>query len=140
MQGQGSTRLVQEVRSILFTAEECLAAVADALVVRVRGLRTEEVVRVSLGRPAGTARATLRRGGVETVHMLEASEMMSAILLFCRRARIPLSSRSQKRLNLVGERLALTTSINLPSMPPRIVDGAIVHTPAGPDLTMLHRA
>lgn len=132
--------MVQEVRSILFTAEECLEAVADALVVRVRGLRTEQVVRVSLGTPAGTARATLRLGGVETVHVLEPSEMMSAILLFCRRARIPLSSRSQKRLNLVGGKLALTTSINLPSMPPRIIDGTILHTPAGPDLAMLHTA
>ena len=132
--------MVQEVRSILFTDEECLAAVADWLSVRVRGLRTDQVVRVALGTPAGTARATVRLGGVETVHVMDQAEMMSTILLYCRRSRIPLSSRSQKRLTLVGDKLALTMSINLPARPPRIVDGAIVHTPDGPDLAVMYMA
>ena len=132
--------MVQEVRSILFEAEECLAAVAAALVTRVSGLRTEHVVRVSFGSPAGTARATIRMAGQETIHVLEEGELMSAILLFCRRANIPLSSRSQKRLNLIGDQLALTTSMNLPKMPPKLVAGTIAHTPEGPDLALLHSA
>lgn len=131
--------MVQEVRSILFGAEECQAAVTALLVMRVRGLRPDQVVGLTLGSRPGSATVTLRSSaGVEMAQVLDAEDMMSAVLLFCRRANIPLSSRSQKRLTLIAGCLALTTSINLRADAPTVDGGTIVHTMGGPDLAMMH--
>ena len=131
--------MVQEVRSILFTAEECQAAVATLLVMRVRDLRPEQIVGLEFGAMASNARATLRNdAGAQIAYVLTAEDLMSAVLLFCRRAHIPLSTRSHKRLSLIAGCLALTTSINLRSATPKVDNGSIVHDVSGPDLTMLH--
>ena len=130
--------MVQEVRSILFNAEECHAAATTLLVMRVRGLRPEQVVGLEFG-SAVTACATLRTSaGAETTHLLTSEDLMSAVLLFCRRAHIPLSTRSHKRLTLIAGCLALTTSINLRAAAPIVDRGTILHTLGGPDLTMMH--
>lgn len=132
--------MVQEVRSILFTAEEGHAAVTVLLALRDRGLRPEQVVHVEFGDKPVSASATLRaKDGAETIRTLTTDDLMSAALLYCRRAHIPLSTRSHKRLNLVSGCLALTTSINLRAAAPVVTDGAIIHARSGPDLAMMHR-
>ena len=131
--------MVQEVRSILFSAEECHAAATTLLVMRVRGLRPEHVLRLEFGGSAMTALVTVRAGaGAETTHLLSTEDLMSAVLLFCRKARIPLSTRSHKRLTLIAGCLALTTSINLRAAAPMVDGGTIVHALGGPDLAMMH--
>lgn len=130
--------MVQEVRSILFTAEECHAAVTKLLVLRVRGLRPEQVMALDLMRGDVTARATIRIATAATSHLLTTDDLMSAVLLFCRSACIPLSTRSNKRLSIIAGCLALTTSINLPTAAPMVDGGAIVHTLGGPDLALMH--
>ena len=131
--------MVQEVRSILFTAEESHAAVTILLVMHVRGLRPEQVMHVQLGDGPISATATLRAtDGAETIRALTTEDLMSAALLFCRRAHIPLSTRSQKRLTLVAGCLALTTSINLRAAAPIVTGSTIAHVQSGPDLAMMH--
>lgn len=130
--------MVQEVRSILFTAEECHAAVTTLLVMRVRGLRPEQVMGLELEKSASASATVRTDAGAEVTHVLTSEDLMSAVLLFCRRTHIPLSSRSHKRLTLIAGCLALTTSINLRAASPKVDGGTIVHALSGPDLTMLH--
>ena len=129
--------MVQEVRSILFTAEECRAAVAQLMVTKVGARLTGDVTQVELTGPKVNAVVTVRSGAKVEQHTMDAADLMSAVLLFCRRARIPLSTRSDKRLSLIANCLALTTSINLR----RTVStgaGAVEHVEAGPDLALMH--
>lgn len=130
--------MVQEVRSILFDAEECQAAITQLLMMKVCALQAHQVVRVELSGPKITARVTVRLAKVTTEHTMDMADLMSAVLLFCRKARIPLSTRSQKRLSLISGRLALTTSINLRSACSTTGDGTIFHAVAGPDLALMH--
>lgn len=129
--------MVQEVRSILFTAEECRAAIAQLMTAKVGARLTGEVTRVELTGPKINAVVTVRSGARVEQHMMDAADLMSAVLLFCRKARIPLSTRSHKRLSLIADCLALTTSINLRPASAGGA-GAIEHAAAGPDLALMH--
>jgi hypothetical protein len=132
--------LVQEVRSILFSPEECHTAITTLLVMRIRNLRPERVMSFEIGPNAESATASLRApNGTVTTQDLTAEDLMSAVLLFCRKANIPLSTRSHKRLTLIGGGLALTSSINLRAAAPTVEGGTIVHTLGAPDATMLHK-
>lgn len=132
--------MVQEVRSILFTAEECRTAITELLVMKAEFGRASSVTRVELQGPKISALVTVQVDKRVSQHTMDAAELMSAVLLFCRKARIPLSTRSHKRLSLILDCLALTTSINLRPATPKIDDGAVNHVQAGPDLALMHRA
>lgn len=130
--------MVQEVRSILFTAEECRAAVAQLLVAKVGARPTGEVTQVELTGPKVNAVVTVRSGAKVEQYTMDAADLMSAVLLFCRKARIPLSTRSDKRLSLISNCLALTTSINLRRIVPMGDAGAVEQIACGPDLALMH--
>lgn len=102
--------------------------------------RASSVTHVELQGPKIGALVTVRVDRRVTQHTMDAAELMSAVLLFCRKTRIPLSTRSHKRLSLVLDCLALTTSINLRPATPRIDGGAVVYVHAGPDLALMHTA
>lgn len=130
--------MVQEVRSILFTAEECRAAIMHLLMMRLAVHQTNQVTRVELQGPKVSALVTVSTGKSSAQHTMDSAELMSAVLLFCRKAGIPLSTWSHKRLSILADCLALTTSINLQSTAPTIDNGTIVHALAGPDLALMH--
>lgn len=130
--------MVQEVRSILFTAEECRTAIAQLMAFKGSAGRISDVTRVELLGPRVSAAITLRSGIRVEQHTMDAAELMSAVLLFCRRSRIPLSTRSDKRLSLISNCLALTTSINLRPATSTGGVGIGEHAPAGPDLALMH--
>lgn len=123
--------MAQEVRSILFTAEETRAAVMALLLQRFGALRPQQVERVELLLRDGSVHASIRlRTGFEARHELDAGELMGAILLYCRRARIPLPSRSQKRLGVVAGSLSLTTTLNFRRADPWVHGSTVVHCAA----------
>ena len=47
------------------------------------------------------------------------------LVLFCRNRRIPLATRASKRLELVGDQVALLTTLNLAAAGPRTETGSI---------------
>ncbi len=128
--------MVQEVRSILFTAEECRTAITQLMAMRAGTVRPGLVTGIKLQGPKVSAVITVGSCAEATQQTMDAAELMSAVLLFCRKARIPLSTRSEKRLSLISDCLALTTSINLRPGPStsRSKDTAT----AGPDLALMH--
>ena len=130
--------MVQEVRSILFTAEECRTAITQLLAMRAGAARPGTVTGVKLQGPKVSAVVTFGSNAGATQHLMDAADLMSAVLLFCRKARIPLSTRSDKRLSLISDCLALTTSINL--RPTTSTNGSKTtgELLTGPDLALMH--
>lgn len=131
--------MAQEVRSILFSAAETHVAVTQFLIQRIRGFSPDLIERVEVSLRDGTVRATVRFcAGLSTTRALDPNELMTALLLYCRKARIPLSTRSQKRLGVTNGCLSLTTAINLMRIDPWIEGDVVIHAVAEPGLAKLH--
>jgi hypothetical protein len=123
--------LAQEVRSILFTADEIQKAVTQLMMQRIRGLSPSWIDRVEVTLQDGAVRAIVHFSKeLSTSRPLDAHELMTAVLLYCRQARIPLSNRAQKRLDVMHGCLSLTSALNLKRIDPWINGGTIVHAVA----------
>jgi|JI10StandDraft_1071094.scaffolds.fasta_scaffold297663_2 hypothetical protein len=55
----------------------------------------------------------------------ENADILGALVLFCRNRRIPLATRASKRLELVGDQVALLTTMNLTAKAPSAGAGTI---------------
>ena len=131
--------MAQEVRSILFTAEEIHSAVTHLLLQRIQGLQPHQIERVDIELRQGVLLATVRFCRAMNVkRVLDTNELMSAVLMHCRRARIPLPSRSHKRLGVVAGCLSLTTVLNLDAIAPWVHDETVVHAAVDPNLQAQH--
>ena len=122
--------MAKEVRSILFTAEETRSAVAEFL--RRRGgaaiSGAVECVDIKVADGEVEAHAYARRDRGDAPAMLDANELLAAVTMHCRGARIPLSSRSSKRLDVSSGCLVLTMSMNAESAPLRAAGNAALHS------------
>ncbi len=131
--------MAQEVRSILFTDEEVHAAVTHLLMQRIRGLSPDHVSRVEIELRDGIVQSTVRLTKEPgTTCVLDSNELMSAVLMHCRRSRIPLASRAVKRLGVIDGCLSLTTAINLTRIAPWVGGNTVVHAVAEPALLEQH--
>ena len=123
--------MAQEVRSILFTAEEIQKAVTQLMMQRIRGMNPNWIDCVEVQVTEGAVRATVRFSReLSATRTLDSHELMTAILLYCRQARIPLSNRAQKRLDVISGCLSLTSALNLRKIDPWIEGGTIIHSVA----------
>lgn len=127
--------MAQEVRSILFSADEIQTAVVDLLMQRVRGLSPHQIDRVQVEGSDREVRATVRFcRAINATRVLDSGDLMSAVLTYCRKTRIPLAHRAQKRLGVIGGCLSLTTALNLDAIDPWVIGDAVVHAAAPPAL------
>lgn len=123
--------MAQEVRSILFTADEMNKAVTQLLMQRIRGLNPNWIDRVEVTLKDGVVRAMVHFSKeLSTSRPLDSHELMTALLLYCRQARIPLSNRAQKRLDVIGGCLSLSSALNLKRIDPWIDGGTVIHSVA----------
>lgn len=122
--------MAKEVRSILFTAEETRIAVGEFLRRRGHAVnpRPVECVDIKLADGAVEAYAYMRRDRSDPPALLDPNELMAAVLMHCRGARIPLSNRASKRLDVSSGCLVLTMSMNADPAQPRIAGNAVVHS------------
>ncbi len=139
--------MAREVRFILFSAEETRSAVEDFLMRQRRDTKPVHVDKVDLelrdGAVAGHAHVV--RGGGQlsqafsgwrsavtspesALVTLSASELLASILIFCRRAQIPISSRSAKRLEISSGCLVVSMSLNTQGTQPKVEGGAVIHS------------
>ena len=109
----------KRVRSILFTADETRSAVAAFLLRRrhARDPYAVECVDIKIADGAVQGCAYMRRDRGDEPAVLDPDELLAAVLMHCRSARIPLSSRSSKRLDVSNGCLVLTMSIAAESAP-----------------------
>ena len=122
--------MAKEVRSILFTAEETRNAVSGFLLGRIRGLHPYAVEQVDIKVADGVvqAYAFMRRDRSDAPAVLDSQGLLTAVLMHCRGARIPLSNRSSKRLDISNGCLVLTMSMNADPAPPRVEGNTVVHS------------
>lgn len=131
--------MAQEVRSILFTEEEIHTAVTQLLMQRVRGLAPHQIARVQVNVRDGVVRTTVQFSKeLNAKRVLDPNELMSAVLMYCRKSRIPLSNRAQKRLGVIDGCLSLTTSLNLSAMAPWVEGHTVFHALPDQKLLALH--
>ena len=143
--------VAREVRFILFTQEETRSAVAEFLLRRTQSARPIQVERVDLelapdGSVLAHAHLLSRANGAlseafsswraattspeSAIVNLGSSELLASILIHCRRANIPISSRSTKKLELSSGCLVLAMSLNTSPghTQPKIDGGMVVHS------------
>jgi hypothetical protein len=125
--------MTKEIHYFLFSKEEVFSALVD--------------YQYSLARPlpkgsTATLRMTERTDGIEatvqcrsegnpdeeTELTFSSMDLLAAIILYCSKGRIPMAARANKRLELLGDQLALLTTMNLEHPRPETHNNAIRYT------------
>jgi len=121
----------KEVRHILFTADEILnAIVEEAARGRADGQAGADRFRLDLAvGPGGEAMARVvrpaRPGRVALSWEVQSQDLHMLLLRLCRRARVPLPLRAQRRIEVLGQGLCLTLTMGGQIGPPTVLPGAI---------------
>jgi hypothetical protein len=106
-----------ETRTLVFDAGELVTAAYEYCVASDTPIPTTRVLAVEVG-PESAATCVVRFDGdaneaARTV-ALSYSQVASALILFCRKRRIPLPRASEKRLKPAGDGIALMLHIPAP--------------------------
>lgn len=131
--------MAQEVRYILFQATEAEQALLEHLVPRdaLVGPRITEHLRVTFEDTprygiGATVTGLLDAAGLHRVRRVDQTELLCALLAWCRRAHIPLPRRATKGLELLGGSVALTVTLNAVAPDPKVTGNRVRYT--DPDL------
>jgi len=133
----------KEIRYLLFSAEEVLAALLHEAAEATPGVGLGAVsfsVQMATGLDGGVVLRIARRlpGGTRRpAPEMASAEVLALLLRLCKRSRIPLPLRGVKRVELLGTCLALAVTLNAAPGDPRPVRGAMRH--GDPDLATLER-
>jgi hypothetical protein len=131
----------KEIRYLLFSTEEVLAALVEEATAAAPGMARDDVsFSIQMGATAqgGVALRVARRqrdGKLRPARAMQDEEVLALLLRLCRRTRVPLPLRGVKRVELVGRCLALSVTLNADRGEPRPVRGVIRHP--DPDLFAL---
>ena len=125
--------MTKEIHYFLFSKEEVFSALVD--------------YQYSLARPlpkgsAATLRMIDRTDGIEAVMQcrseaspdevteftFSSTDLLAAVILYCSKGRIPMAARANKRLELLGDQLALLTTMNLDHPRPETHNNTIRYT------------
>lgn len=118
----------KEIRAILFTADEVRGVVEHFLQKGSAGPK-QAVERVEIEIVKGALHGrVLTRGSNAQPALLGPQDMMTAVLMYCRLLKIPLSSRALKQLEHASNGLMLTMSLNQEPSAPRVNGSAIEYT------------
>jgi len=136
-------RMPKEVRYLLFSTDEVLAALLTEAAEATPGAGLGAVsfsVQMATGLDGGVVLRIARRlpGGTRRpAPKMASAEVLGLLLRLCKRSRIPLPLRGEKRVELLGTCLALSVILNATPGDPRPVRGAMRH--GDPDLAALER-
>jgi hypothetical protein len=131
----------KEIRYLLFSTEEVLAALVEEATAAAPGMARDDVsFSLQMGATAqgGVALRVARRqrdGKLRPARALQDEEVLALLLRLCRRTRVPLPLRGVKRVELVGRCLALSVTLNAERGEPRPQRGVMRHP--DPDLFAL---
>lgn len=133
----GWFRMPTEVRFLLFSDEEASAAIIDWRRRLGEPLPTGFVAGFDLVEGDGTLSAVLTientKNAEQEAVALESSELTEALVLMCKRQRIPLAARSLKSVDAMKGQLALVTTINMRRAQPQAADGGVRYSNAAVD-------
>jgi hypothetical protein len=121
----------KEVRHILFTPDEILGAIVEeASRGRPDGQLGADRFRLDLAvGPTGDPMARIvrpaRYGSAALSWEVQPQDLHMLLLRLCRRARVPLPVRAQRRIEVVGKGLCLTLAVGGVVGPPTVMPGGI---------------
>ena len=111
----------KEIHYFLFTREEVFDALVRFQATRAEKLPHDAVATVKLREDkAGISAMLVGKSKIKPSFSFEYenADILGALVLYCRNRRIPLATRASKRLELVGEQIALLTTMNLTAKAP----------------------
>jgi hypothetical protein len=126
-------RMPKEIHYILFSKEELHVALVQFQRARAEKLPTGGIptLELSTGPEGPVAKMTIAGIGENaSTQSFEfgQDQLLGAITLFCKAQRIPLAVRAEKRIEVVGDRLALLATLNAERGAPEKQDGTIRYT------------
>jgi|SRR4051812_19624004 hypothetical protein len=122
----------REINYLAFSTEELSAAIAVFRRSQGNPLPGDTVERLTIRTVEKSFQVAAlvkdSRSGKMTVIMVESHEVLSALILFCKHAGIPLSLKAHKGLDVIGDQVAMLTTLNFSYSRPEEKNGAIVYT------------
>lgn len=118
----------KEIHYFLFTREEVFDALVRFQATRAEKLPHDSVATIKLREDkAGVSAMIVGKSKAKPSFSFdfENADILGALVLFCRNRRIPLATRASKRLELVGDQVALLTTMNLTTKAPSTGTGSI---------------
>lgn len=115
-----------ELRYIMFDSEEVRIAVCRFLATKSNRIDAKAIGRIAVFTSGGEVVADIYSSrNVAGSLRIDSSDLIQALLWFCRLNRIPLPQLSTKRLELSEGQLVLVTGVNPISTEPRIANDRI---------------
>jgi hypothetical protein len=122
----------REINYLAFSTEELCAALSGFRRSQSNPLPGDTVERLTIQKMETSFQVTAwvkdNRSGKVTPVVAEAHEVLSALILFCKRAGIPLALKAHKGLDVIGDQVAMLTTVNFSYSRPEEKNGAIVYT------------
>lgn len=118
----------KEIHYFLFGREEVFDALVRFQATRAEKLPHDAVATIRLREDKGGVFAMLvgkSKAKPSFSFEYENADILGALVLYCRNRRIPLATRASKRLELVGDQVALLTTMNLSAKAPSTAAHAI---------------
>lgn len=118
----------KEIHYFLFTREEVFDALVRFQATRAEKLPHDAVATIKLrADKTGVFAMIVGKSKAKPSFSVDFADadILGALVLFCRSRRIPLATRASKRLELIGDQVALLTTMNLTAKAPSAAAGAI---------------
>jgi hypothetical protein len=131
----------KEIRTLLFSTEEVLEALLDEAKRAAPGVDLDGAsfgLQLATGPDGGVALRVMRRqrrGESRPARELDGAELLALLLRLCKRTRIPLPLRGEKRVELFGRCIGLTVTMGATPTEPRVVRGVLRYT--DPDIALV---
>jgi hypothetical protein len=122
----------REINYLAFSTEELSAALAGFRCSQGNPFPGDMVERLTIRKTETsfqvTARIKITRSGKVILVMVEPHEVLSALILFCKSVGIPLALKAHKALDVIGDQVAMLTTVNFSYNRPEEKNGVIVYT------------
>lgn len=122
----------REINYLVFSNEELFAALAGFRRSQGNPLPGDAVERLTIRKTETSfqvmARVKTNRSGKVIPVMVEPHEVLSALILFCKSIGIPLALKAHKALDVIGDQVAMLTTVNFSYNRPEEKNGVIVYT------------
>ena len=122
----------KEINYLVFSNEELSAAITGLRRSQGNPLPGDTVERLTTRKTETSFQVTAwvktNRSGKVIPVMVDSHEVLSALILFCKSVGIPLALKAHKALDVIGDQVAMLSTVNFSYNRPEEKNGAIVYT------------
>ena len=122
----------KEINYLVFSNEELSAAITGLRRSQGNPLPGDTVERLTTRKTETSFQVTVwvktNRSGKVILVIVDPHEVLSALILFCKSVGIPLALKAHKVLDVIGNQVAMLTTVNFSYNRPEEKNGVIVYT------------